>query len=109
MLIVTSDTLPGYEVRTVLGAVMGISVCTRNRFDAGVKSLDGEPIDRRAAMAEWRAVAVADLERAATQIGANAIVAMRFDHRDVTDAWSEVCAYGTAVVADKLAGQALPL
>lgn len=37
------------------------------------------------------------LEHAAT-IGANAIVAMRYDANEVTDGITEVLAYGTAVV-----------
>ena len=35
---------------------------------------------------------------AAERRGANAIIGMRFDHRGVTSAWNEVCAYGTAVL-----------
>ena len=31
--------------------------------------------------------------------GANAIVAMRFDTSEMGDVWTELCAYGTAVVA----------
>jgi uncharacterized protein YbjQ (UPF0145 family) len=27
----------------------------------------------------------------------NAVVGMRFDHRELTNPWTEVCAYGTAV------------
>lgn len=98
MLVVTSDTLPGYEIRQVLGYVAVSIACTRNPFDAGVKSLDGELVDRGRALTERRDAAVLELEDAAAQLGANAVVAMRFDHRDVTNAWVEVCAYGTAVV-----------
>jgi uncharacterized protein YbjQ (UPF0145 family) len=29
--------------------------------------------------------------------GGNAVVGMRFDHRDISDMWVELCAYGTAV------------
>jgi uncharacterized protein YbjQ (UPF0145 family) len=35
---------------------------------------------------------------AANRRGANAVVGMRFDNRDVTPPWREVCAYGTAVL-----------
>jgi uncharacterized protein YbjQ (UPF0145 family) len=35
---------------------------------------------------------------AASRRGANAIIGMRFDNRDVTPPWREICAYGTAVV-----------
>jgi uncharacterized protein YbjQ (UPF0145 family) len=33
--------------------------------------------------------------------GANAIVAMRFDASDIGGAWTEICAYGTAVRVKK--------
>jgi uncharacterized protein YbjQ (UPF0145 family) len=36
---------------------------------------------------------------AARSRGGNAIVGMRFDNRDITGNWVEICAYGTAVVA----------
>jgi hypothetical protein len=31
--------------------------------------------------------------------GANAVVAMRFDTSEMGDTWTEICAYGTAVIA----------
>jgi uncharacterized protein YbjQ (UPF0145 family) len=31
--------------------------------------------------------------------GGNAVVAMRFDTSEMGDVWTEICAYGTAVVA----------
>jgi uncharacterized protein YbjQ (UPF0145 family) len=31
--------------------------------------------------------------------GGNAIVAMRYDTSEMGDVWTEICAYGTAVVA----------
>jgi len=34
--------------------------------------------------------------------GANAIVAMRFDASDLGNAWTEICAYGTAVRVRKV-------
>lgn len=97
MLIVTSDTLPGFDIQIVLGEVIGVAVFDRNKFTAGMKSLAGEPIDRAATLRGNRHAAVLDLIRQAELIGANAVVAMRFDHRDVTTAWVEVCAYGTGV------------
>jgi uncharacterized protein YbjQ (UPF0145 family) len=37
----------------------------------------------------------------ATQLGANAIVAMRYDANEITDGITEVLAYGTAVVVEQ--------
>jgi hypothetical protein len=31
--------------------------------------------------------------------GANAVIAMRFDTSEMGDTWTEICAYGTAVIA----------
>ena len=35
--------------------------------------------------------------------GANAIVAMRFDANEIAQAWTEICAYGTAVTVEPIA------
>lgn len=40
----------------------------------------------------------------AAERGANAIVAMRFDTAHMANNWTEVCAYGTAVLAVPLGG-----
>ena len=48
-------------------------------------------------MVHSRFEAVNNMIEQAVMIGANAVVAMRFDHRGVTDVWNEICAYGTAV------------
>jgi uncharacterized protein YbjQ (UPF0145 family) len=50
-------------------------------------------------LVQTRARAVAQMVHAAESRGANAIIGMRFDHRDVTAVWMELCAYGTAVLA----------
>jgi hypothetical protein len=36
---------------------------------------------------------------AARQKGGNAVIGMRFDTSEMADTWTELCAYGTAVVA----------
>jgi uncharacterized protein YbjQ (UPF0145 family) len=67
----------------------------------GLKSLtDGHSVaaeDRRDLLAGCRVEAIRHMLDQASGAGANAVVAMRFDHRAVTDVWNEVCAYGTAV------------
>jgi len=40
--------------------------------------------------------------------GANAVLGMRFDHRDISEVWGEMCAYGTAVYAVPVAGTLPP-
>lgn len=101
MLIVTTDNLPGYRIITVLGPVVGVIPCTRNPFEEGVKRLPPDlDIDRVRNLTRTRLQAVRALERAAGGRGANAVVGMRFDQRDVSPAWTDLCAYGTAVVTE---------
>ena len=49
-------------------------------------------------LAQIRQEAVAYMAAAAERRGANAVLGMRFDNRDVTPPWREICAYGTAVL-----------
>ncbi len=99
VLVVTTDSIPGYEVRAVIGEVVGVTARTFNPYIEGVKSLNGRLNPQLLRLlAQIRQEAVAHMVAAAERRGANAIVAMRFDNRDVTPPWREVCAYGTAVL-----------
>jgi uncharacterized protein YbjQ (UPF0145 family) len=107
MLVVTTDVIPGYEVRAVIGEVVGVTARSFNPFVEGVKSLNGRLNPQLVRLfTQIRQEAVAHMVEAATRRGANAIIGMRFDHRGVTPAWNEVCAYGTAVLV-AAAGQAI--
>jgi uncharacterized protein YbjQ (UPF0145 family) len=98
MLVVTTDSIPGYEVRHVIGEVVGVTARTFNPYIEGVKSLNGRLNPQLVRLlTQIRQEAVAHMVDAANRRGANAIVGMRFDNRDVTPPWREICAYGTAV------------
>lgn len=100
MLVVTTDTLPGYEVRVALGEVLGVTASTRNPFASGIRSpATGERGDMAQVLVQTRARAIEQMIVAARRRGANAILGMRFDNRDITGTWVEIVAYGTAVVA----------
>ena len=100
VLVVTTDSLPGYEVRAVMGEVLGVTACTRNPYVAGFRTLDGgQGAEMAHVLVQSRATAIAQMIHAARRRGANAIIGMRFDNRDITPNWVEICAYGTAVVA----------
>lgn len=101
MLVVTTDQLPGYEIRVVLGEVVSSMARTRNPYREGVKNLRGGAYDPRAPenLTRWRTDAVVKLGEEAQRLGANAVIGMRFDHREVGEMWMELCAYGTAVIA----------
>ena len=106
MLISTMNDAPGYKITSVLGEVFGLTVRSRNigsQFGAAFKSLAGgelkgmtknlqtsreEVVDRMVAEAETR--------------GGNAVMAMRFDTSDMGNNWTEICAYGTAVIVEPL-------
>jgi len=100
VLVVTMNDLPGYHIRSILGEVVGVTARPQNKFTEGVRSLGGDLSDSgEQFLVAGRREAVERMAFHARQQGANAILAMRFDHRVITSAWVEICAYGTAVVA----------
>ena len=100
VLVVTLNDLPGYHIREILGEVVGVTARPQNKFTEGVRSLDGSLSDAgEQYLVAGRREAVERMAFHARQQGANAILAMRFDHRVISSLWVEICAYGTAVVA----------
>ena len=101
MLIVTTNEIPGYVVEEVYGEVFGLTVRSRHlgsQMGAGLKSLVGGELKGMTKMlAEGRHEAIARLTQEAEAIGANAVLAMRFDNGEFGGSGNEVCAYGTAV------------
>ena len=106
MIISTANDLPGYQIDTVLGEVFGLTVRSRNlgsQLGASLKSLIGGELRGMTTMlAQGREQAIERLVEEATRRGGNAIVAMRFDTSELGATWTEICAYGTAVVARKV-------
>lgn len=103
MLVVTMNDIPGWEIQQVCGEVFGLTVRSRNAFSqmgAGFKSLvGGELKGMTANLIESRNEVMGRMLEAARARGGNAVVAMRFDTSEMGDVWTEICAYGTAVVA----------
>jgi uncharacterized protein YbjQ (UPF0145 family) len=98
MFAVTIDNLPGFEIKEIIGEVFGVVARPRNAYVEGVKSLTGGVRPNVSeALARVRQAAVAQMVQLAYQRGANAVIGMRFDHRAITESWTEICAYGTAV------------
>jgi len=101
MLVVTTEAIPGYEIRQVKGEVVGVTAKTVNAYVENIRFLSGAGNPNLLnLLARVRQEAVERMAEAARLIGANAVVGMRFDHRPVTSAWNEICAYGTAVVVE---------
>lgn len=109
MFAVTIDSLPGFEIKAVIGEVVGITARPRNAYSEGVRTLAGEadPGVTRS-LVRSRELAIAHMLHTAYGRGANAVVGMRFDHRAISDSWTEICAYGTAVFVVPASGAGPP-
>ena len=103
MMVVTSNEIPGWEIQRVCGEVFGLTVRSRNAFSqmgAGLKSIFGGELQGMTRnLVESRNEVMGRMLEAARQKGGNAVVCMRFDTSEMADTWTELCAYGTAVVA----------
>ncbi|MBS1717896.1 MAG: YbjQ family protein [Armatimonadetes bacterium] len=99
--ITTSNGFDGYKVVRYLGVVRGITVRSRSLFGqigAGFQSLAGGNISLYTELCEHaRLEAYEIMIQHAAQVGANAVVAMRYDANEVGQGITEVIAYGTAV------------
>lgn len=106
MLISTMNDIPGYEITQVLGEVFGLTVRSRNigsQLGASFKSLAGGELRgmTKNLVASRQQVIERMVEQAQAR-GGNAVVAMRFDTSEMGANWTEICAYGTAVVVRPL-------
>lgn len=103
-MITTSFTLPGYRLTRSLGIVRGITVRSRSvvgNMVGGFQTLFGGNITVYTELCEHARQEAYDLMvQHAEQMGANAIIGMRYDANEVMDGVTEVLAYGTAVVVE---------
>jgi uncharacterized protein YbjQ (UPF0145 family) len=102
-MVTTTFDLPGHGVVKSLGLVRGITVRSRsivgNIFGA-LQSLFGGNISIYTNLCEEARTEAFDLMcEHAQQLGANAIVGVRYDATEVMTGLTEVLCYGTAVVA----------
>lgn len=104
MLIVTSDTIPGKRIVKTLGLVRGNTVRARHvgqDIMAGLRNIVGGEITEYAKLvAESREQSLDRMTEAASALGANAIVCVRFGTSVMASAAAELLAYGTAVVVE---------
>ena len=100
--ITTAQELPGVEIRENLGIAFGLVVRSMGftkSFSAGFKSLrQGEVSEYTDLLEDARRHAIDRMVANAKLLGANGIVAMRFDSSEMGNQLTEVVAYGTAVV-----------
>jgi uncharacterized protein YbjQ (UPF0145 family) len=100
----TQFDLHGYQVVRTLGLVRGIIVRSRSIFGtigAGLQTLVGGNITLLTDLCErTREEALDRLLQHAGEVGANAVVGVRYDATEVMQGVTEVLAYGTAVVVE---------
>ncbi len=103
-MITTALTLPGYRIVRNVGVVRGITVRSRsivgNIFGA-IQSLFGGNITIYTNLCERARAETYQLMREhAQELGANAIISMRYDATELMAGLTEVLCYGTAVVVE---------
>ena len=100
MILVTTEGIPGKELE-VLCLVKGSTIQTVNiarDIGASLKTLvGGELVRYNEMMNDARALATKRMVEEAGQLGADAIVCIRYGSASVTQGAAEVMAYGTAV------------
>ncbi|WCT12587.1 YbjQ family protein [Mucilaginibacter jinjuensis] len=105
-LITTSTSLEGYKITKHLGIVRGITVRSRSALGniaGGFQSLFGGRLSIYVELCEnTREEAYQLLIQHAQAIGANGIINMRYDANEIMQGITEVLAYGTAVVVEKI-------
>jgi len=101
MLITTTDYIPGREITEVLDIARGSTVRARNLgrdIFAGLKNLIGGEIQEYTRlMADAREQAINRMIADAEELGADAVINVRFATAAVMQGASEILAYGTAV------------
>ena len=101
MIVTTTNDLPGVQITATLGLVRGITVRSRSalgNIGGAIQSFFGGNISIYTNLAETARQEAYDLMvRHAQDLGADAVVAMRYDANEIMDGITEVLAYGTAV------------
>jgi uncharacterized protein YbjQ (UPF0145 family) len=102
----TTFDLPGYRAVRSLGVVRGITVRSRGlagQMVAGLRTIVGGKIHEYVVMCEEAREEAFDLMlKHADELGANAIIGVRYDATELSDMMTEVLAYGTAVVVERV-------
>ncbi|HMD68766.1 MAG TPA: YbjQ family protein [Chitinivibrionales bacterium] len=100
----TAFTIDGYTIAKSLGIVRGIIVRSRSvigTFGASLQTLFGGNITLFTQLCEKSRSDAFDLMlKHADQLGANAVIGVRYDANEVMQGVTEVLCYGTAVVAE---------
>ena len=100
----TAFTLDGYRTKKNLGIVRGITVRSRSiigTIGGGLQTIFGGNITLFTELCEkTRSEAYEMMLRHAQEMGANAVIGVRYDATEILQGVSEVLCYGTAVVVE---------
>jgi uncharacterized protein YbjQ (UPF0145 family) len=106
VLITTSTSLEGYKVTKQLGLVRGITVRSRsivgNMAGTFMTLFGGKSVIYTQLCEKTREDALQLMINHGRDMGCNAIINMRYDANEVMSGLTEVLAYGTAVVVEKI-------
>lgn len=105
ILTTTANSLHGFHINQELGVVRGIIVRSRSivgSIGAGIQTLFGGNISIYTKLCEQaRAEAFELMKQHAHELGANAVIAMRYDATELAPGVTEVLCYGTAVLVQQ--------
>jgi len=103
----TAFTVDGYRIARNLGVVRGIMVRSRSIFGTiggSLQTLVGGNISLFTSLCEkTRNEAFELMLQHAQELGANAVVGIRYDATEIMQGVTEVLCYGTAVVVERVA------
>ncbi len=106
MIVVTTESVPGYEITEVLGIVIGNVIRSKHLgkdIAAAFKTLAGGEIKSYTEMlTEARNIALQRMIDEAEKLGADAIVGVRLGSSSVMSGAAEMVAYGTAIKLKKI-------
>ena len=101
MIVVTTNDVPGYRIVAHVGLVRGVTVRSRSaigNLGGAIQSVFGGNLSIYTDLAEHARKEAYDLlVEHARQVGANAVIGMRYDANEIMEGITEVLAYGTAV------------
>ncbi len=104
MIITTQDQLEEYNIKRTLGMAQGSTIRARHigtDILAGLRNIVGGEVHEYTKMlAESREQALDRMKTEADELGANAIVCMRFTTSTIMSGMAEFLAYGTAVIVE---------
>ncbi len=102
----TAFELPGYKIVKNIGMVRGVVVRSRSIFGSiggGLQTLVGGDISLFTSLAEkTRKDAYDRMAEQAAEMGGNAVIGVRYDANEMGSVATEVLAYGTAVVVERV-------